>query len=209
MKGIARTALVLALLTVGFAFAASPAQAIVFNLTSDHCTGGCGTPPFGTVTVTQNGANVDITVALAAGYSFVQTGAADFQAFKFNGVGIALADITVDAHVPALVAATGSFDGDGTGEFDFGINCPSCPNGGTGAFTAPITFHIANATIADVTQPNNLGNIFVADVLAPNGNTGPVDVTAPSVPEPGTLTLLGTGLVALGFAARRRFTRGR
>src|SRR4051794_145501 len=78
----------------------SASHAITFNLTSDHCTGGCGTAPFGTVTVTQNGANVDITVDLANGppntVSWAKTGAADFQEFKFNGTGVALGDITVN-----------------------------------------------------------------------------------------------------------------
>src|SRR5262245_50431427 len=105
---------------------AVPAQAVVFNLTSDHCTGGCGTAPFGTVTVTQDGADVDFVVALATGYSFVKSGSGDFQNFKFNGTGVALNEIVVDAHTPALVAAEagapGGFDGDGTGQFTFGIN---------------------------------------------------------------------------------------
>src|SRR5262245_6234672 len=101
---------------------ATSASAITFQLTSDHCTGGCGTPPFGTVDVTQAGANVNLTVTLAAGYQYAQTGSADFQIFKFNGTGVALTDIVVGAHVPALVAATGAFNGDGTGNFSFGIN---------------------------------------------------------------------------------------
>jgi len=126
MKATVRAGLVLALLTVVFAFAASPAQAVVFQLTSDHCTGGCGTPPFGTGTVTQNGANVDITVALAAGYSFVETGAGDDLVFKFNATGVALGDITVDAHLPqTLAGAQGTFNGDGTGLFGFGIGFAS------------------------------------------------------------------------------------
>ena len=209
MKGVVRTALVLALLTVGFAIVASPAHAIVFQLTSDHCTGTCGTPPFGTVEVTQSGANVNITVTLIAGEQYAQTGAADFQIFKFNGTGVALGDIVVGAHVPALVAATGTFNGDGTGDFTFGINCPTCGNGPIG-FGGAVSFTVLNATIADVTAPNNLGNIFVADILGLNGNTGPVDVTGtPSVPEPGTLSLLGTGLVAIGLAARRRWSARR
>jgi len=41
--------------------------AITFDLTSDHCTGGCGTAPFGTVELTQLGANVQVIVDLANG----------------------------------------------------------------------------------------------------------------------------------------------
>ena len=201
-----RLALVAVLLAIGLLATALPAQAITFQLTSDHVTGGAGTPPFGTVTVTQNGANVDITVALATGYSFVKTGSADFQNFKLNATGVILGDITIDAHVPSLVAATGAFNGDGTGIFAFGINAPTAANGGAGAFTSDIVFHVANATIADLTAPNALGNIFVADILAPNGNTGPVDVTATvtTVPDSGsTFLLLGVGLFGIGLGASR------
>jgi hypothetical protein len=52
-----------------------------------------------------------------------------------------------------------------------------------------------------LTAPNNLGNVFVADVLAPNGSTGPVDATVPNnTPDAGsTALLLGLGLFGLGF----------
>jgi hypothetical protein len=195
----------LGIITAGLIGTAPSAQAdtVVYNLTSDHCTGGCGTAPFGTVTLTTNGGNVDVTVDLNSGYSFVKTGAGDDQAFKFNGVGVVLGDITVDAHVPVLVAATGAFNGDGGGDYDFGINCPSCAGGGAGAFSADITFHVANASIADLTQPNNLNQIFVADVLAPNGNTGLVDVSGTPVPEPSSLLLIGSGFVLAGVVRRR------
>ena len=66
------------LFTIAIAVISAPfAQAISFDFTSDHVTGGAGTPPFGTVTLTQTAANVDFNVSLAAGYKFVLTGSAD------------------------------------------------------------------------------------------------------------------------------------
>src|SRR5262245_47994106 len=192
--------LVSVLLAIGLLATAVPARAISFDFTTDHVTGGAGTPPFGTVTLTQSGTTVNVTVDLAAGFSYVKTGSADFMNFKFNGTGVALADITIDAHVPALAAATGTFNGNGTGEFAFGIFAPSVGNGASGAFSSDIVFHVANATIADLTAPNALGNIFVADILAPNGNTGPVAV---SVPDSGsTVLLFGLVLFGIGFTSK-------
>ena len=172
----------------------SASHAITFDFTSDHCTGGCGTAPFGTVDVTQVGANVHFVVDLANGVSWAQTGAADFQLFKFNATGVVLGDISVVQTFAGqtLQANTGTLNGDGTGNFSFGIGCSTCGNGALG-ISSNLDFTIAMATIADVTAPNNLGNIFVADVLGTTGNTGPVDVNVNAVPGP----IVGAGLPGL------------
>ena len=186
----------LAALAVIAATAAFPSasHAITFDFTSDHCTGGCGTAPFGTVDVTQVGANVHFVVDLANGVSWAQTGAADFQLFKFNATGVVLGDISVVQTFAGqtLQANTGTLNGDGTGNFSFGIGCSTCGNGALG-ISSNLDFTIAMATIADVTAPNNLGNIFVADVLGTTGNTGPVDVNVNAVPGP----IVGAGLPGL------------
>ena len=150
------------ILTVAAAVAggATSASAVTFNLTSDHCTGGCGTAPFGTVDVTQVGANVNFVVDLANGppntVSWAQTGAADFQLFKFNATGVVVGDIAVTQTFAGktLQANTGALNGDGTGPFSFGISCTTCGNGALG-ITSNLVFSIANATIADVTAGNN------------------------------------------------------
>ena len=219
MRSVVRALVVLAVVTVGFIASASPAQAIVFNLTSDHCTGGCAAPGtiFGNVTVLQNGTSVDVTVHLNSPFVYAKTGSVDFLAFKFNATGVVVGDISVNQTFAGqtLAAVTGAFNGDGTGTFAFGISCTTCGNG-ISTISSDIIFHVANATIADITVPNALGNVFVADIGNPSsgpfqGNTGPIDATTPTtnVPEPTTLTLLGAGLVGLGLAARRRWIGGR
>ncbi|PYK69622.1 MAG: hypothetical protein DME45_01260 [Verrucomicrobia bacterium] len=199
-----RLGAVAALLTIGLLLAASSARAVTFDFTSDHCTGGCGTPPFGTVTLTQSGTSVDITVHLLDSNTWANTASTDNELFKFNDATISLSDILVTQTFAGetLEAQTGTFNGDGTGDFSFGIACTTCKNGATG-ISSDIVFTVNNTTIADLTQGNNLGIIFVADILSgTTGNTGPVDVTGGgnNAPDSGsTALLLGLGLIGLGW----------
>src|SRR5215468_12515037 len=98
MSSFKKLWLIVPLVAVLMALTAPSASAadVSFNLTSDHCTGGCGPAGtiFGTVALTQNGTTVDVVVHLNTGFAFANTGAADNQAFKFNaGPPVTLANI--------------------------------------------------------------------------------------------------------------------
>jgi hypothetical protein len=194
---------------------AAPADALLFSLTSNHCDpqGPCGPPNtiFGTVTLTQIDADtVGFDVHLNSPYDFAKTGSVDFLAFKFNAInGLVAGDVTItqNAPKPLTLSGPGVFNGDGTGNFAWGIGCPTCGNGLSDGFNTDIIFSIDNAVISDFTNPNNLGNVFVADIgNTTNGATGPIDASGggQTIPEPATLLLLGSGFLGLGLAGRVR-----
>jgi len=189
----------------------TPALADTYSLTVDHCSGGCGTPPFGTIDVTQAGTDtVQVDVTLTTGDKFVSTGFPGSFAFDLSGnPAISVSDLT--AGWSLLSTNAGSLHFDGFGHLEYALVCNACGNGGSNPFAGPISFDVTApgltpTSFQELSSGGNAQVNFVADILGTTGKTGPVGatLTSTSVPEPATLGLLALGLAAATVLRRRQ-----
>ena len=197
---------------LGLAFAGMPALADQYTFTIDHCTGGCGTAPFGSVNVTQNGSStVNVSVSLTSGDGFVSTGFPG--SFAFDIIGNPTISVSSLPSGWSLVStAAGNLQFDGFGNLDYALVCDVCAPGGN--HPSSLSFDVTAtgltpASFAELSRipPGSEQGYFVADIMGTTGNTGIVGATLLSrttAPEPSTVLLLGTGGLFVAFSSFRR-----
>jgi PEP-CTERM motif len=192
--------------------AAESAKAdLVYDLTVDHCTGGCnpGSPgtSMGTVDLKQNGTgDVLVTVDLVSPLEFVNTGLQNTIDFNLGSIvsGVTAANFS-NGNFSLTSGNAGSLHFDGFGDFQYSIQLNEAQGAG-GAQASPLSFDILATGLTESSFTTNAGGwFFGVDVYnTANGNTGPTGTGGASpVPEPGTIGLLGAALVGIGFCRKK------
>ena len=186
----------LLVLVIGATLAIAPAAWASSVTISDSLS--LGTTQVGTLTITQNGmcdgASISSTSVCV---HIVTTGGATLRlggpVVGFSGnVNVSGTSMASDFSVGSLsLGACG-----GIGKQDV------CLDAHGSLTTSSMFFVLSNA---DTSTGITVGNFHVASALCSSGPTCFATSTPSTVvPEPGTLSLLGTGLVGLGFFVRRR-----
>ena len=191
------------------------ANADQFNFNLSGCSGGCAVPA-GTITLTQDGSSVDVQVTLTdLGSGFIDTGNGNSHtSFVFDIAGdpsITLSKLSSGFTYPADTTIDTPF-----GTFDYGIDCTTCGPGASNQTPPPLDFTVTKAgglSISDFSFNSYTVNgvtyhvFFAADIYdGVTGNTGAVGAAnpGPTVPEPPSIALLGSGLASIAFFRLRK-----
>jgi hypothetical protein len=112
-----------------------------------------------------------------------------------------------------LSTTAGNLQFDGFGNMDYALVCGACGSGGSNPQPGSLSFDVTAAGLTPGSfeelsriPPGSAQAYFVADILGTTGNTGPVGATLTSIttiPEPGSLALLGAGVLLLAFSRLR------
>jgi len=191
-------------------FAPTDAQAAVYDLLVSECSPGCGSAPWGTVTVLPDAdsKSLDITVALNAAFRFHENPDANHHALAFSLIGDPA--VTLSNLSSGFTRNTAHLKAPPFGTFDYAINCTGCGHGYNGGLTGPLSFEVTplSGSLTPSSLASNvyhLQNIFfTTDIVASSGLTGNIGAVTSGVPELSTWAMMIIGFGGVGLQVRRR-----
>ena len=195
----------LVLMTLLLAIAVPFAAADTIQLTNNNL-GIAGS--VGTVTLTQSGAGqVLVTVTANSGFSLKLNGGSVFFNTNVSLNSSNFGTITADGNTVTFAHLMTGKNVANLGSFFFQLlNFQGAPKGVQSAGTISFMITAPGLTVKQLELANANGNMWGVHFCVGSDCSGLTGFAAgTAVPEPGTLSLLGTGIVALAGVFRRRF----
>ncbi|MGB1142197.1 MAG: VPLPA-CTERM sorting domain-containing protein [Halioglobus sp.] len=178
--------------------------ATIYTLTDDGSSGGLGTGPYGTVTVSElNATDLHVLVDVTPNFSITR-GAHHALTFSLSASD---ASIVIDNSASTndfVSLGYGDYTNPPWGGFNYAIDCSvtSGPPSGRGSCGQTLEFSIIGA---GVLEANDDGIFFAADIFSiDTAQTGAAGAGAPAVPVPAAVWLFGSALAGLVAVGRRR-----